>query len=80
MAKAGLNGTMKWIITLAGALITVGVFCQMIRTHEIQITMNREISTTNEKAIIGIQKDIEYIKTGVEVLVKRDQNESQTTH
>ena len=73
MAKTGLNGTMKWIITLAGALITVGVFCQMIRTHEVAITVNRDISIGNRENIIGMQKDIEYIKSGVKMLVERNE-------
>lgn len=71
----GLNGMMKWILTLAGALITVGVFCQMIRSHEVEITLNRDMCTSNKESIIGMQKDIGYIKDGVEYLVKKDRND-----
>ena len=68
MAKNGLNGATKWIIFLAGALITVGVSLQMIRSNTARIDMVEPKVQSMSESVVRLEENIKYIKKGVDDL------------
>jgi len=75
MAKSGLNGATKWIIFLAGALITVGVSLQMIRSNTARIDKVEPKVQNISETVARLEGNIEYIKKGIDDL--RDIKNSQ---
>lgn len=70
--KPMLNGWLKFVITifiaLAAWLVTYGAMCQKVDNIE---TNGSKLARDNEKAIIEIKKDTEYLKNGQDDM-KRD--------
>ena len=73
--KARLNGWLRIAIVVGGILVTVATAYATLRarvednTNDIKVvTIKAEAS---EKAVIGIQKDIEYIKKSTDKILKK---------
>ena len=71
MKKHGLNGSTKWIIFLAGALITVGAIWQTIKNNTSRIGDVEDLAINNKDNITSIMKDIQYIREGIDDLKNR---------
>jgi len=65
------NGMMKWVIWVAAALITLGAMGEVIRSNRGRLDKVEPKVETNSNVMIGMQKDIQHIKEGVDELRKR---------
>lgn len=57
MAKIGLNGAMKWIITAAGVLIAVGAIYKTVCDMEPEVKANTEHRIKFEEKVLTIEKN-----------------------
>lgn len=72
MAKrTGLNGMMKWIIWIATAIFALGAMGEVIRSNRNRIEKVEVKAESNANTIIGIEKDIQYIREGIDDLRER---------
>jgi len=61
------NGNIwKVLIYISGVLVAIGVYTTVIKSNCDRIKKVEIRSEQNEKNIIGMQKDISYIKEGVD--------------
>ena len=67
MIKTRFNGNLwKYLIYAATILVEVGVYMTVIESNCKRIEKVEARSEKNEKDIIGMQKDISYIKEGID--------------
>ena len=67
MIKTKFNGNLwKYLIYAATILVAVGVYMTVIESNCKRIEKVEARSEKNEKDIIGMQKDISYIKEGID--------------
>jgi hypothetical protein len=64
--KNGNGWALKLTIFLAGALIAVGGYIATVRSNTKRIEMVEVKTHIVETTVVGIQKDIEYIKVGID--------------
>ena len=64
------NGILKLILTLAGALITIGVLCATIRSNEQRLNKVEIMASENEKDIRELKTDVKYIRAGIDEIKK----------
>lgn len=60
------NNLLKTLIYMAGALIAVGVFFATVSNNTDRIEKVEGKTEQHETDIVGLQKDIDYIKDGVD--------------
>ena len=68
--KKESNGILKLILTLAGALITIGVLCATIRSNEQRLNKVEIMASENEKDIRELKTDVKYIRAGIDEIKK----------
>jgi len=68
--KKESNGILKLILTLAGALITIGVLCATIRSNEQRLNNVEIMAFENEKDIRELKTDVKYIRAGIDEIKK----------
>jgi len=61
MAKTGLNGAMKWIITVAGVLIAVGALYKTVNDMEPEVEANTEHRIRFEEKVSTMETNISRI-------------------
>jgi len=61
MAKMGLNGAMKWIITVAGVLIAVGALYKTVNDMEPEVEANTEHRIRFEEKVSTMETNISRI-------------------
>jgi len=61
MAKTGLNGAMKWIITVAGVLIAVGALYKTVNDMEPEVKANTEHRIKFEEKVSTMETNISRI-------------------
>jgi len=72
MEKTIFNGSLwKYLIWISAVLIAVGVYKTVIESNCDRITKVEIRAEKNERDIIGMQKDISYIKEGIDRIEKK---------
>lgn len=67
MAKTNINGNLwKVLIYISGILVTIGVYTTIVKYNCDKIEKVEIRSVQNKEDIIGIKKDISYIREGVD--------------
>lgn len=61
MAKSGLNGAMKWIITVAGMLVAVGAIYKTVCDMEPEVKANTEHRIKFEEKVSTMEENIKLI-------------------
>ena len=66
MTKTINGSAIKILIYIAGILMAAGVYCATVRQNTERIDKVEIKANSSEKDIIGLKKDISYIKEGVD--------------